>query len=43
MPVQIDKTAPEITLGDYSAAAGMAVTVKGSKDGVSSSGLASVT
>ena len=43
VPVQIDKTAPEITLGDYSAAAGMAVTVKGSKDGVSSSGLASVT
>lgn len=43
MPVQIDKTAPEITLGDYSAAAGMAVTVKGSKDGVSSSGLASMT
>ena len=43
VPVQIDKTAPEITLGDYSAAAGMAVTVKDSKDGVSSSGLASVT
>lgn len=43
VPVQIDKTAPEITLGNYSAAAGMAVTVKGSKDGVSSSGLASVT
>ena len=43
VPVQIDKTAPEITLGDYSAAAGMAVTVKGSKDGVSSSELASVT
>lgn len=43
VPVQIDKTAPEITLGDYSAAAGMAVTVKGSKGGVSSSGLASVT
>lgn len=43
VPVQIDKTAPEITLGDYSAAAGMAVTVKGSKDGISSSGLASVT
>lgn len=43
VPVQIDKTAPEITLGDYSAVSGMAVTVKGSKDGVSSSGLASVT
>lgn len=43
VPVQIDKTAPEITFGDYSAAAGMAVTVKGSKDGVSSSELASVT
>jgi len=43
VPVQIDKTAPEITLGDYSAVSGMAVTVKGSKDGVSSSELASVT
>ena len=43
MPVQIDKTAPEITFGDYSAVSGMAVTVKGSKDGVSSSELASVT
>lgn len=43
VPVQIDKTAPEITFGDYSAVSGMAVTVKGSKDGVSSSGLASVT
>lgn len=43
VPVQIDKTAPEITFGDYSAVSGMAVTVKGSKDGVSSSELASVT
>ena len=43
VPVQIDKTSPEITFGDYSAVSGMAVTVKGSKDGVSSSELASVT
>lgn len=43
VPMQIDKTAPEITFGDYSAVSGMAVTVKGSKDGVSSSELASVT
>lgn len=43
VPVQIDKTAPEITFGNYSAVSGMAVTVKGSKDGVSSSELASVT
>ena len=41
--VQIDKTAPEITFGDYSADTGMTVTVKDGKDGVSSSGLASVT
>ena len=43
VPVQIDKTAPEITFGDYSADTGMTVTVKDGKDGVSSSGLASVT
>ena len=41
--VQIDKTAPGITFGDYSVGSGMTVTVKDSKDGVSSSGLASVT
>ena len=43
VPVQIDKTAPEITFGDYSADTGMTVTVKDGKDGVSSSELASVT
>ena len=41
VPVQIDKTAPEITFGDYSAVSGMAVTVKDGKDGIISSGLAS--
>lgn len=39
--VQIDKTAPEITFGDYSADTGMTVTVKDGKDGIISSGLAS--
>lgn len=41
VPVQIDKTAPEITFGDYSADTGMTVTVKDGKDGIISSGLAS--
>ncbi len=40
--IQIDKTAPEITFGEYSAGSGMAVTVKDSRDGAASSGLASV-
>lgn len=41
--VQIDKTAPEITFGDYSAASGITVNVKDGKGGAISSGLASVT
>lgn len=41
--VQIDKTAPKITFGDYSVSSGMTVTVKDSKNGISSSGLSSVT
>ena len=41
--VQIDKTAPEIIFGDYSVDSGMTVTVKDSKNGIDSSGLASVT
>lgn len=41
--VQIDKTAPEITFGDYSAASGITVNVKDGKGSAISSGLASVT
>ena len=41
--VQIDKTAPKITFGDYSAASGITVTVKDGKGSAISSGLASVT
>ena len=41
--VQIDKTAPGITFGEYSKASGMTVTVKDSGNGVSPSGLTSVT
>lgn len=41
--VQIDKTAPEITFGDYSAISGITVNVKDVKSGPISSGLASVT
>lgn len=40
--VQIDKTAPEITFGAYSAGAGMTVTVRDSESGAGASGLASV-
>lgn len=41
--VQIDKTPPEITFGEYSAGSGMTVTVKDGEDGTGLSGLASVT
>lgn len=41
--VQIDKSAPAITFGDYNASPEIAVTVKDSKNGINSSGLASVT
>ena len=41
--VQIDKTTPEITFGEYSAGSGMTVTVKDGEDGTGLSGLASVT
>ena len=41
--VQIDKTAPEITFGDYSVKTGISVTVKDSNNKKDSSGLAMVT
>ncbi len=40
--IQIDKTAPKISFGDYSAGSGIKVTVNDSKNGAGSSGLASV-